>query len=225
MWSEIFTYDSENGDKVAIILLDTQGTFDSGSDVKEYTTIFVLSTMLSSVQCYNLMQNIREDDLQHLQLFTEYGRLAIDQTNKKPFQHLLFIIRDWQYASEIGYGSNGQTVIDELITEKNERTPEMHELRIRIESSFGIMEVFLMPHPGFTVTQGRKFNGDIKQIDAEFLMYVKELTPRLFAPENLSVKKINGQKIRARDLVQYLQAYLNIFNADTLPKPKTIHMV
>ena len=86
--------------------MDTQGSFDSGSTVRENATIFALATMTSSVQVYNLsqvsssmgavavlskygfpflqfdpdetqevasdFQNIQEDDLQHLQLFTEY---------------------------------------------------------------------------------------------------------------------------------------------------------
>lgn len=68
MWSEVFKATLENGEKVAIILLDTQGTFDSESTVKDCATVFALSTMLSSIQIYNLSQNIQEDDLQHLQV-------------------------------------------------------------------------------------------------------------------------------------------------------------
>lgn len=69
MWSEVFKATLENGEKVAIVLLDTQGTFDSESTVKDCATVFALSTMLSSIQIYNLSQNIQEDDLQHLQVF------------------------------------------------------------------------------------------------------------------------------------------------------------
>lgn len=48
--------------------MDTQGTFDSESTVRDNATVFALSTMISSVQIYNLSQNIEEDDLQHLQV-------------------------------------------------------------------------------------------------------------------------------------------------------------
>ncbi|XP_026550103.1 atlastin-3-like [Notechis scutatus] len=73
--------------------MDTQGAFDSQSTVKDCATIFALSTMTSSVQIYNLSQNIQEDDLQQLQLFTEYGRLAMDEIFLKPFQVCVWSVR------------------------------------------------------------------------------------------------------------------------------------
>ena len=54
--------------QVVVLLMDTQGAFDSQSTVKDCATVFALSTMISSVQVYNLSQNIQEDDLQHLQV-------------------------------------------------------------------------------------------------------------------------------------------------------------
>lgn len=82
-----------------------------------------------------------------------------------------------------------------------------------------------MPHPGFVVAQGRLTDGNVQQIDREFIDCVKELVPSLFAPENLIVKKINEQKVRARDLITYMQAYVGVFNSDTLPEPKSVLMV
>ncbi|OUC41380.1 guanylate-binding protein, partial [Trichinella nativa] len=78
LWSKPFIIElPDSKEEIVILLMDTQGAFDSQSTVKDCATIFALSTMLSSVQIYNLSQNIQEDDLQHLHLFTEYGRLAL----------------------------------------------------------------------------------------------------------------------------------------------------
>lgn len=222
MWSDIFTHDFENGDKVAIILLDTQGIFDDESTTKDCTATFAISMMLASIQCYNVMQNVQEDDLQHLELFTEYGRLAMQQTDEKPFQDLLFIVRDWPYSQQFSFG-NGQEFIDKKLIGSDKQTSEMHELRNRIRQSFTKIGAFLMPYPGIVVAEGR-FT-DLQQIDSRFLENVKELVPALFAPENLIVKKINGQKLRARDLMTYLQAYVDVFNSGALPEPKSILMV
>lgn len=225
MWSEIFTHDFENGEKVAIILLDTQGIFDDQSSVRDCTTIFALSMMLSSVQCYNLMQNIREDDLQHLELFTEYSHLALEQSDERPFQKLLFIVRDWPFAYETGYGWSGQKVIDKNLAGNDDQTPEMLQLRKRIQTSFEEISAFLMPFPGTIVAHGNAFTGDVRQIEPEFIKYLKQLVESLFAPENLIVKRINGQTVRVRDFLQYLEMYTSIFTGDTLPEPKSILMV
>jgi atlastin len=87
--------------------------------VKDCATIFALSTMTSSVQMYNLSQNIQEDDLQHLQLFTEYGRLALEDCSDTPFQKLTFLVRDWSYPYEANYGTEGGHKILERRLEVN----------------------------------------------------------------------------------------------------------
>ncbi|GCB66098.1 hypothetical protein scyTo_0014954, partial [Scyliorhinus torazame] len=68
VWSQVFVINKSDGSQVAVLLMDTQGAFDSQSTIRDCATVFALSTMTSSVQVYNLSQNIQEDDLQHLQI-------------------------------------------------------------------------------------------------------------------------------------------------------------
>lgn len=86
MWSEPFVLRTVSNEEVAVFLMDTQGSFDTSSTVKDSASLFALSLMTSSMQIYNLSQNIQEDDLQNLHLFSDYGRLALESTSKTAFQ-------------------------------------------------------------------------------------------------------------------------------------------
>ncbi|CAG0891477.1 unnamed protein product [Darwinula stevensoni] len=55
--------------QACILLMDTEGTFDSEKSLAHSVTVFALSTLLSSVQIYNLKENINMDDLLHLQVW------------------------------------------------------------------------------------------------------------------------------------------------------------
>ncbi|KAL7731110.1 hypothetical protein ACLKA6_014309 [Drosophila palustris] len=203
MWSDIFLHDYPNGDKIAIILLDTQGAFDSQSTVRDCATVFALSTMLSSVQIYNLSQNIQEDDLQHLQLFTEYGRLALADTGKKPFQRLQFLVRDWSFPYEAEYGAyGGDKILKRRLEVSDKQHPELQSLRRHISSCFT--------------------GGGLRDITPEFKNSLRTLVPMLLAPDNLVYKEISGQRVRARDLIQYFQSYMSIYKGNELPEPKSM---
>lgn len=223
MWSELFLHDMPNGEKIAIALMDTQGAFDSQSTVKECATVFALSTMLSSVLIFNVSQNIQEDDLQHLQLFTEYGRLALADSGKKPFQRLQFLVRDWSFPYEADYGAaGGAKILKNRLEISDKQHPELQSLRKHISSCFDEIACFLMPHPGLTVATNPKFDGRLSDATPEFRSALKDLIPMLLGPENLIIKKINGQTVKARDLVQYFMSYMNIYKGNELPEPKTM---
>lgn len=53
IWSEVFLINKLDGKKVAVLLMDTQGTFDSQSTLRDSATVFALSTMISSIQVWN----------------------------------------------------------------------------------------------------------------------------------------------------------------------------
>ncbi|KAK9964688.1 hypothetical protein ABG768_005837 [Culter alburnus] len=222
-WSEVFVVEKEDGNKVAVLLVDTQGAFDSQSTIKDCATVFALSTMTSSVQVYNLSHNIQEDDLQHLQLFTEYGRLALEEIYEKPFQKLLFLIRDWSYPYEHNYGlKGGSHFLERRLQVKPNQHEEMQNVRKHIHSCFSDIGCFLLPHPGLTVATNPYFDGRLKDIDDAFKKELQNLVPLLLAPKNLVEKEINGAKVTCRDLLEYFKAYIKVYQGEELPHPKSM---
>uniref|UniRef100_A0A336LZC1 CSON008972 protein n=1 Tax=Culicoides sonorensis TaxID=179676 RepID=A0A336LZC1_CULSO len=221
MWSELFKHDMPNGEKIAIALMDTQGVFDSKSTVKECSTVFALSTMLSSVLIFNVSQNIQEDDLQHLLFFTDYGRLALAESEKKPFQRLQFLVRDWHFVNEAGYGAKGgQKILKNRLEIQEGQHSELKFLREHLSSCFDDINCFLMPHPGLKIICD--FDGRLSLLEPEFRSALRDLIPMLLAPENLVIKQVQGQRVKARDFVQLFNIYNQIFMGDTLPEPKTL---
>uniref|UniRef100_A0A673Z1Q1 Atlastin GTPase 2 n=1 Tax=Salmo trutta TaxID=8032 RepID=A0A673Z1Q1_SALTR len=225
-WSDVFVVDKPDGSKVAVLLIDTQGAFDSQSTIKDCATLFALSTMTSSVQVYNLSQNVQEDDLQHLQLFTEYGRLALEEIYEKPFQTLMFLIRDWSYPYEHPYGlDGGKSFLEKRLQVKQNQHEELQNVRKHIHSCFSNIGCFLLPHPGLKVATNPNFDGRLTDIDDDFKTELVNLVPILLSPKNLVEKEIGGSKVTCRDLVQYFKAYMKIYQGEELPHPKSMLQV
>ncbi|XP_054655502.1 atlastin-2-like isoform X1 [Dunckerocampus dactyliophorus] len=223
VWSEVFVVDRPDGSKVAVLLVDTQGAFDSQSTIKDCATVFALSTMTSSMQVYNLSQNIQEDDLQHLQLFTEYGRLAMEEIYLKPFQSLMFLIRDWSFPYEHSYGlEGGDAFLEKRLQVKQHQHEELQNVRKHIHSCFSNIGCFLLPHPGLKVSTNPYFDGRLRDIDGDFKDQLSQLVPLLLAPERLVEKEIGGNKVTCRDLVEYFKAYIKIYQGEELPHPKSM---
>ncbi|KAL6102074.1 atl2 [Pungitius sinensis] len=223
IWSEVFVVAKPDGSKVAVLLVDTQGAFDSQSTIKDCATVFALSTMTSSVQVYNLSQNIQEDDLQHLQLFTEYGRLAMEEIYLKPFQSLMFLIRDWCYPYEHDYGlEGGNNFLEKRLQVKQNQHEELQNVRKHVHSCFSNIGCFLLPHPGLKVATNPYFDGRLKDINGDFKKALAKLVPLLLAPDRLVVKEIGGNKVTCRDLLEYFKSYIKIYQGEELPHPKSM---
>lgn len=158
-----------------------------------------------------------------MQLFTEYGRLALADSGKKPFQRLQFLVRDWSFPYEAEYGAlGGEVLLKRRMEVQEKQHSELQSLRRHIASCFTEIACFLMPHPGLTVATNQTFDGRLADITPEFKNSLKELVPMLLGPENLIPKEINGQRVKARDLVQYFKSYMAIYKGNELPEPKSM---
>uniref|UniRef100_A0A3Q3DJ86 Atlastin GTPase 1 n=1 Tax=Hippocampus comes TaxID=109280 RepID=A0A3Q3DJ86_HIPCM len=217
IWSEVFLVDRPDGTKVAVLLMDTQGTFDSQSTLRDSATVFALSTMISSMQVLEIHPLTN-----HCLLFTEYGRLAMEETFLKPFQSMIFLIRDWSFPYEFPYGQEGGMKFLEKRLKVSNQHEELQNVRKHIHSCFTNISSFLMPHPGLKVATNPHFDGRIKEIDGEFISNLKILVPWLLSPGNIDVKEINGSKITCRGLLEYFKAYIKIYQGEELPHPKSM---
>jgi len=223
LWSEVFKVEREDGKQVAVMLMDTQGAFDGESSMRECVTIFALSTMVSSVQIYNLSQQIQEDDLQHLGLFTEYGRMAKGESELKPFQALKFLVRDWSYPYDHPYGDEGgASLLQKRLKISEDKHEDLKEVRQHIHSCFEDISCYLMPHPGLNVATDRNFNGSLNNIRTEFKQHINNFVPSLFGPKDIKVKSINGSEVTCREIIDYFVSYMKVYNKDDLPKPKSM---
>ncbi|KAL1475049.1 hypothetical protein MTO96_037573, partial [Rhipicephalus appendiculatus] len=220
LWSEVFLVSTSDDQEVAVVFMDTQGLFDSESTVAQNTTIFALSVLTSSVQIYNIFHNIQEDHLQHLEYFTQYGQLAQKESTGKPFQRLVFLVRD---SNDGTYGADaGRSLITERLNATKDRQPEHQQLREYISDNFSAIDCFLMPYPGSKVATEHSYDGCVKDIDEEFKNHLQEFVPWILGPEHLVVKKINGKTITCQELLTYIKAYAQVFRSGELPEPKSM---
>lgn len=202
--------------------MDTQGTFDNDSHIDESTRIFALSTLFSTVQIYNISQNLKEDDLQHLQLFAEYGKMAAVRGNV-PFQKLLFLVRDWMMMFEHYYGQKGgEALLQKRLAISDSQHPDLKIIRSYIRSCFDDISCFLMPFPGMQIITNENFDGKLSDLHIDFQTSLQELVPLLLAPENLVSKKINNQLVTVKEFVVYCKQYFETFRSDKLPCALTV---
>jgi atlastin len=225
MWPDAFCFMHPSGEEVAIVLMDTQGAFDGEHNIGDTATVFALSFLTSSVQIFNLMKQIQEDNLQYLQILVEYGKLMTTESDRhKPFQKLLFLVRDWpkSYLDEYSFGfTGGQRYLNSKLESITKSDEQLKSVRDQIKHSFDDLACFLMPHPGLIVEE-KQFNGKLSDIEPAFLAQVKKLASTLFKPENLVTKQVFGIQVTGNGLYHLIKSYLETYKNGTLPEPNSM---
>lgn len=203
LWSEIFTHDFKNGEKVAIFLLNTQGIFDNENNFNECQKLFAINSLLSSVQCFNVKGYLQKNDLKHFELFNK-------QSNQTTLQKLIITVQDWhRYQTNYGYYKHED--FPKFMAIEKSLINNTAEIEQRINWNFNEIGAFLLPSAGKSKTKNDNF-GNLNQIYREFLTHVKELVTSIFAPDNLLIKKLNGHELNAISIIHFLEEILNIIN-------------
>ncbi|KAL7020218.1 hypothetical protein ACKWTF_011421 [Chironomus riparius] len=223
MWSDVFLHTMDKtGDKIAIIVMDTQGLYDKETTLHNNSRIFSLGTLICSIQVLNIANRIQEDHLQYLQFATEYARFAgVDSLEEKkcPFQKLLFLIRDWNNPEDHSYGiDGGHQYLEEIFKINQDEKSELAKVRQSISNSFEEIKCCVLPHPGRSVASSKEFDGRWAQMEADFKNELQNIVEHLLLPDNLTLKKINSNESSGSEICKYIESYFQLFESDEIPK-------
>ncbi|KAI6176238.1 GB1/RHD3-type G domain-containing protein [Aphelenchoides bicaudatus] len=226
LWGEPILIDAANGERYAVVLMDTQGTFDpSAPGYQASVAVFIMSTMLASVQCFNIVETFSDDILQPLKFFADYGKIAAEEAPElgTPFQHLYFLIRDFKQTDNYQYGvESGERYLDKVLQTKEDQTDVSKEVREVLADVFDELSCFLLPHPGQKVADRSSFRGLVKDIKPQFREEVKIMTQTLLNPRALHPKTINGKEVTCKKLVEIIKEYAKIFNEHGSLEPRHV---
>ncbi len=227
MWSEPFNVKVVEGN-VAVVLVDTQGLYDGSMNEDDDATFVGLSLATSSTLIFNISQDLKDDNIRNLHKYINHALFARKYNNPsemidvKPFQQLMFLIRDWEKLNlyqlgEIGgyeyltyrllvqqhHGGTAKRICLQNLSKQAEKT------RKEIQGQFAEISGFLMPPPG---EKAQKFDGHLSAFEPEFLNYLELFVQKLLSPTKITVNKIAGRVVLASELLHYFKEYVYMFN-------------
>lgn len=224
IWSKPFMFENKDGKKVAVLLMDTQGIFDCRSTKQDGANIFTLSCLISSVQIYNLMHQLQADDLENLEFFTEFVKTVkrCSDITADGRSRIMLLIRDWGCPEEFSYGDEGGSRYVDMQLEIEENQPEQQK-KIRRTLKEGVLDLtgYLLPYPGKAVATEKLYRCLVKDVDKDFLHFVKILVSNIFSKKNMATKQMNGADVRGKEMVDYIEKFVSVLNDGKCPSLET----
>lgn len=221
IWSHPFVVTGVDGDRVAILLLDSQGAFDSQMTKEQSATIFGLTAVLSSFQIYNLSMQIQEDKIESLHYFMECASSCMrflnpegePETDLALFQRLEFLVRDWPnfepgWSLDECKAQMAAHLSQHLDGAKDSTTPEA------LKKMFSKITCWMLPHPGLKINKA-KWTGDIADLDLEFIKFLNQYVSSTFA--NIVPREIFSKPLTPSSFADVMEMFTLAFQ-NLVPK-------
>ncbi|XP_069054889.1 guanylate-binding protein 1-like [Lepisosteus oculatus] len=167
IWSQPLFLETQEG-KLAVFLVDTEGSVDLSREVELSVKLCALSVFLSSHVIFNVPSDVTTTDLDYLELLhlvVQKGGAAFDLRH---FQGFEFLVRDWTQTQEFGQ-SGGSQHLERIIQRLEKSGTNKQALRILKEKR---PLCHLMPFPGKKLLWSQQ--GTMREMDEEFQHCLKE---------------------------------------------------
>ena len=209
VWSAPFVCRTQSGEEVALLLMDTQGAFDSQLSKSESSTIFGLTCALSSFLIYNVSKQIQEDTVDNLHFFLECAQAALRRLSApegKGFQHLRFLVRDWANFEEDWTREQCEVQMRSHLTQHLTKGKAAET----INAMFSDVQAYLLTHPGLATTKP-SWTGSPDDIDPKFTELVTGFFEELVTPKNLDPKSLMGKQVTAGGFPMLVKTFVDAF--------------
>ncbi|XP_039247455.2 uncharacterized protein LOC120325420 [Styela clava] len=223
VWPEIFNVPLESGNKISVMIVDTQGLHDLSSTRDTNHKIMMLSTLLSSHQIVNCSKNIEQRDLEFLHSSVEYAKAIARKFQTKdehPFQAITFLVRDWDCDFEFSFGDNGGCeLVENILKDIPANMPRtVKEVKESIGIAFENVYGFLMPLPEKEIRGKLEYSAITNaDIEGEFRKYACQLTEKILHPKNLIAKQMCGQPMSTNTFLGLIAEISKVFESGDLP--------
>ncbi|XP_039392057.1 RING finger protein 112-like [Mauremys reevesii] len=162
-WSQPFWVPTERG-KVAVLLVDTEGSMDIARDTETSVKLSALSMLLGSYQILNVSSQIKDPDLEYLEMFLHVAEEVGKEYGLEPIQHLDLLVRDWSSSTLLG-GDGGKKHLRDVRQMLAATFPCKHPKALEVLSRSS-SRCYLMPFPGKWIMTGNR--GSLRDMDEDF---------------------------------------------------------
>ena len=193
-WNKPYVIRQSNGEKMCVLIMDTQGLWDPYTGNEFNCSIFGLSCLLSSYVIFNQKNDMNTNELKQFSVLTKFSKEVSKMG--KPFQHLDILLRDFG-----GY-SRKRNDVEKGIEMSKERLKRMQSGGVEAPIAKGIAEcfsefdVFSFPTPGEDVMDS-EYDGTISVIKPQFMRmmsyYIDRIIQGGIKPRVMGDVKITGR--------------------------------
>ncbi|XP_056391433.1 RING finger protein 112-like isoform X2 [Hyla sarda] len=203
VWSRPFILE-RNGEKMAVFVLDTEGSLDIESDRETCIKLSALSMLLSSYLIFNVNTSLKTTELDYLEMYLHVSELTGESFSLQYLQHLNILVRDWHDPDNCGREA-AKSYIDHE-TEKLRKSSTYHRVLETLRSPS--VSGFLLPHPGKAFLRSNQ--GRLSDMDDDFrdhmITYVSDLVGGVWLHSKTDV---HGAKITCGHLGQMLKDFVS----------------
>uniref|UniRef100_A0A8C5WJE8 Uncharacterized protein n=1 Tax=Leptobrachium leishanense TaxID=445787 RepID=A0A8C5WJE8_9ANUR len=157
MWRRPFIL-SRGGRKIAVFVMDTEGSLDIESKREACIKISALSMLLSSHLIFNVENSLKETELDYMEMYLHMA----EESGSLHGQHQDILIRDWHDAKKCSASDAESYIKEEILKIQKSK----HYKKTSSGLSDKHTKCFLLPHPGKHITA--ESEGRLSDMDKDF---------------------------------------------------------